>query len=105
MNLEKVYHDVDGNELNILQLVKKDPEWAANVLQHYECCVENLEYKKERLLEALQSAFKKHVCNDDSIGWDELSDIMSCALPEAMGDPEYCEFLEGIDGAERWEKR
>lgn len=33
MNLNKTYYDADGNEVNILQLVKKEPEWAANVIQ------------------------------------------------------------------------
>ena len=33
MDLEKIYHDVDGNDCNILQLVKKEPEWAANRIQ------------------------------------------------------------------------
>lgn len=68
MDLEKIYHDVDGNELNILQLVKKDPEWAANVLQNYEKCVGDLEIKQYRMLEAIQAAYRKHFCNDDSIG-------------------------------------
>jgi len=33
MDLKKLYHDLDGNECNILQLVKRDPEWAANRIQ------------------------------------------------------------------------
>jgi hypothetical protein len=33
MNLEKIYHDMDGKERNILQMVKLYPEWAANMIQ------------------------------------------------------------------------
>ena len=36
MDLNKIYHDQDGNECNILQLVKQCPEWAANIIQHCE---------------------------------------------------------------------
>ena len=36
MDLEKVYHDMDGNKCNILHLVKHEPAWAANLIQHYE---------------------------------------------------------------------
>ena len=56
--------------------------------------LDDLEYKNKRLLEALQAAYRKHVANDDSIGWHELSDIMSCALPEVMGDAEFCAWVE-----------
>lgn len=33
MNLERIYIDQDGNECNILQMVKRCPEWAANRIQ------------------------------------------------------------------------
>ena len=33
MDLDKKYYDCDGKECNILQLVKNNPEWAANVIQ------------------------------------------------------------------------
>ena len=36
MDLERIYHDSDGNECNILQLVKSEPEWAANIIQYLE---------------------------------------------------------------------
>jgi hypothetical protein len=36
MDLEKIYHDLNGNECNILQVVKKEPEWAANRIQEGE---------------------------------------------------------------------
>ena len=36
MDLEKKYYDADRNECNILEFVKKDPEWAANIIQYYD---------------------------------------------------------------------
>lgn len=36
MDLHKVYYDSDNNPRTILQLVKQDPEWAANIIQYYE---------------------------------------------------------------------
>ncbi len=36
MDLDKPYHDADFNKMNILELVKKEPEWAAEKIQDYE---------------------------------------------------------------------
>ena len=36
VDLEKTYRDSDDNKCNILQMVKREPEWAANLIQHYE---------------------------------------------------------------------
>ena len=36
MDLDKIYHDADLKECNILELVKREPEWAANIIQEYE---------------------------------------------------------------------
>ena len=43
MDLKRIYHNSDGNECNILQLVKSEPEWAANVIQHSEKQIKKLE--------------------------------------------------------------
>ena len=59
--------------------------------------VGELEGEKARLLHALKWAYRKHHCGDDSIGWDELSEIMSCALPEVMGSNEFCVWLGTIN--------
>ena len=36
MNTAKVYQDSDGNDCSIHQMVKREPEWAANRIQHGE---------------------------------------------------------------------
>ena len=44
MDLEKRYADSDGNKLNILQMVKREPEWAATRIQEGEKAIFSLEY-------------------------------------------------------------
>jgi len=51
MNLEKEYRNVDGEPRNILQLVKEEPGWAANVIQYYEDRVAQMEAEGKRLRE------------------------------------------------------
>jgi hypothetical protein len=46
------------------------------------------------LLNAVQMAYRKHHLGDDSIGWEELSDVLLDALCEVMGDSGYIEWLE-----------
>lgn len=64
-----------------------------NVAEDY---VKDLRWKNERLLEALKMAYRKHHCNDDTIGWHELSDIMSCVLPDVIGDSEFCAWVDSL---------
>lgn len=48
MDLDKIYYNADGEECNILQLVKAEPLWAANIIQHYEGVL-NL-FQKEKIM-------------------------------------------------------
>ena len=50
----------------------------------------------DHLLEACKAAYRKHYLNDDSIGWDELSDIMLDALCNEMGDVGFQEWLRQV---------
>lgn len=36
MDLLKVYKNTDGKNCNILQMIRTEPEWAANIIQYYE---------------------------------------------------------------------
>ncbi len=51
---------------------------------------------EKQLLMAVQIAYRKHCLNDDSIGWNELSDILQNALCEAMTDGGYQDWLKKI---------
>ena len=48
------------------------------------------------LLSACKLAYRKHHLNDDSIGWDELSDCLLAALCNEMGDDGYQEWISTI---------
>lgn len=41
MDLTKLYWDSNGDECNILEMIKREPEWAANRLQAGEKAIEN----------------------------------------------------------------
>jgi hypothetical protein len=42
MDTGKIYKDVEGNECTIWQMLKREPEWAANRLQLGEKAIERL---------------------------------------------------------------
>lgn len=46
------------------------------------------------LLEAVQAAYRKHVMDDESVGWQELEDRLQTALQESMGDKAFQEWLK-----------
>ena len=47
MNLEKRYETSYGVKCNILEMIRNEPEWAANILQSGEKAIEALvEYQK-----------------------------------------------------------
>jgi len=45
---------------------------------------------------ALKMAYRKHCLNDDSIGWEELGNILFNTLCNEMGSEEFCEWVEKI---------
>lgn len=47
---------------------------------------------------ALQAAYRKHCLDDDSIGWNELGNLMANALSEAMGATAFVRWLQEITG-------
>ena len=53
-------------------------------------------YKESVLLDAVQSAYKKHCLKDDSIAWSELDSILLDALCEVMGDEGYQTWVKEV---------
>lgn len=49
---------------------------------------------KEQLLVCLKLAYRKHHMDDQSIGWEELSNSMRDTLCNVMGDAEFIKFLK-----------
>jgi hypothetical protein len=44
MNTAKIYHDANGNECTIFQMVKREPEWAATRIQEGEKAIVNMQW-------------------------------------------------------------
>ena len=42
MNTSKIYHDSDGNECSIFQIVRREPDWAASRIQEGEKAIERI---------------------------------------------------------------
>ena len=51
-----------------------------------------------KVMRALVNAYKKHALGQSSIGLEELTDEISCALQEVMGDDQFFEWVELITG-------
>ena len=64
-----------------LGLTVPSPEWLQQTIDAH-------------LLPTLQLVYRKHVLNDDRIGWIELSDAVMHALCEAMGDDGFVQWLQ-----------
>jgi hypothetical protein len=47
-------------------------------------------------MRVLKMAYRKHVRDDDEIGWDELADALANVLAQTMGDDKFCEWIEGL---------
>ena len=43
MDLDKPYWDINGDQCNILEMVKREPDWAANRIQAGEKAIEKLQ--------------------------------------------------------------
>ena len=50
MDLMKVYYDINGDRKSILQMVRADPEWAANRIQAGEDAIDKLNATRTALL-------------------------------------------------------
>lgn len=51
------------------------------------------------LLDACKLAYRKHVLNDDSIGWDELGNCLLDAICNEIGDDGYQQWLQSVKSA------
>ena len=67
-----------------------------------EVALNNLKFLQDRhkahagLLEAAKLAYRKHHLGDDSIGWDELEDILHDALCNELGDDGFLMWMMSL---------
>ena len=76
MDTGKTYYDTEGNERTIWQMVKREPEWAANRIQVGESAiadVKRLRAENERLRDVLGDAHGV-ICNQE----DQLRRLVDC---------------------------
>lgn len=51
---------------------------------------------REMLVDTLKRVWRKHVANDDNIGWDQLADEVGSTLAEVLGDKEFVAWTESL---------
>ena len=56
------------------------------------------------LLDACKLAYRKHVLNDDSVGWDELGNCLLDAICNEIGDDGYQQWLQQVNSADKSER-
>jgi hypothetical protein len=56
---------------------------------------------KDRVLRAIEMAYRKHSLADESIGWDELGDILCDELCNAYGADVYSNWVKQFDEGEK----
>lgn len=54
------------------------------------------EPSNKNLLDVCQMAYRKHVLDDDGVGWDELSEALAAVLSSEMGDKEFINWLDSV---------
>ena len=64
MDLTKVYKDSEGLELSIYQMVRREPDWAANRLQEGELAIEELATLKAESAEKSDNTTKTEICGE-----------------------------------------
>jgi hypothetical protein len=56
---------------------------------------------KSRFLRAIEMEYRKHNLSDDSIGWDELGDILCDELCHAYGGDVFADWVMQFDDGEK----
>ena len=73
MDTSKIYHDSEDNECTIWQMIKREPEWAANVIQGYEDKVKKLE-SQIQAIQKVKGAVDRF--------YKDYNDMKDCGRPE-----------------------
>jgi hypothetical protein len=60
----------------------------------------NLRLRPVNCIDACKMAYRKHVLNDFTIGWDELCDAFKNALCNEMGDAAFIDWKRYANASE-----
>lgn len=55
------------------------------------------EHAQKQVVDALKMAYRKHVCDDDSIAWQDLDSALTDAMCESLGNERFLEWSESFD--------
>jgi hypothetical protein len=95
MKREVIREDIEAlaKDLCLLSGKGKTDKWEGWIPQAEE--IANRIYGP--LLESCQLAYRKHVLEDDSIGWESLGSQLCNALVETLGEEKYNEWLDSLE--------
>ena len=78
MNTAKIYQDSEGNDCSIYQMVRREPDWAANRLQEGERAIEQLVEANILLTECYEYfEWSNNASKEDCIKQDSLSSAIA----------------------------
>ena len=98
MNTAKIYYDSEGKERTIRQMVKYEPEWAANIIQFYEKKISKLE-KGELVLMPRKLTAENGA---KSLLMGEFFEPEDIACPEDCDFDERCPACHGNGIVKMW---
>ena len=73
MNTAKKYHDSEGNECSIFQVVRREPDWAASRIQEGEKAIEREKYLLAKIGE-LELKIQSDLLGHDGLGDSDYSE-------------------------------
>jgi hypothetical protein len=53
------------------------------------------------LLRVMKKVYRKHVLEDESVGWESLCEEIGMALADVMGDEAFNKWVERVDGKDK----
>lgn len=69
---------------------------SGQIILIWEKASEKTDRDREMLVDTLKRVWRKHVANDDNIGWDQLADEIGSTLAEVLGDKEFVAWTESL---------
>lgn len=78
MDLLKRYEDSNGNKCHILEMISREPEWAANRLQAGEMAIESLEALREEMKAIALATGRSKTDGETDCDWHDMAgDVVS----------------------------
>lgn len=93
--MEEIAKVVNNNQPGWTNIIETAPHTTLDIgTKLY--TIEQFTEARDSLLNACKIAYRKHHLHDDSIGWNELSEVLLDALCNSMGNDEYLKWVDSI---------